>query len=263
MNRLFESYKRFYDEVNDVCLKSPVYRYTGLRPPSFVINCESEYEKQHVLRHMTDKYEKDGVLDFALAADKYLYCQFDGSLQQMKNTFSTIRSCAVTDNFYKYILGLDVTNLVSRYSENQCSEFFSRIAETSKYATCVFFISTFEAVNTERFVGKLRGNVKNLKSIAVSKFTYSDLASIAVNRISNEFSVRCTTPFELAFAKYLSNEGITNINDVFNVSEKLLMLADFSENPPTLDGAVFKKLNDGILQKRKEKPNNEIRKIQH
>ena len=251
MNTYFERYKEFYAEVNNACLKAPIYKHTGIRPPNLVINCESEYEKQHILRHMTDKYEKEGVLDFSLAADKYLYYEFDGSLQQMKNIFSNILSCAVTGNFYKYIIGLDITKLVSRYSESQYSEFFARISQTSKHATCVFFISSFEVLNCERFIGKLRENVKKLKSIVIPKFTYSDLASIAVSRIYNDFSVKCTAPFELALEAYLSDEGVTNINNVFDISEKLLMMADFSTNTPTLDGTVFEKLDHGIFAKMK------------
>ena len=219
----------------------------GFKKAELFLNCESEYEKQHILRHMTDKYEKEGVLDFSLAADKYLYYEFDGSLQQMKNIFSNILSCAVTGNFYKYIIGLDITKLVSRYSESQYSEFFARISQTSKHATCVFFISSFEVLNCERFIGKLRENVKKLKSIVIPKFTYSELASIAVNRISNEFPVKCTASFELALAAYLSDEGVTNINDVFDISEKLLLMTDFSVNIPTLDGTVFEKLGHGIF----------------
>lgn len=247
MNTCFESYKRFYDEVNEVCMKASVYRYTGLRPPHFIINCESEYEKRHLLRYMTDEYEKNGVLDFSLAADKYLYYELDGSLRQMRNTFSNILSCAVTANHYKYIIGFDVSKLVHRCGESQYGEFFLRITDTLKYATYVFFISSFDGANSERFVSKLHECAADIRDIVIPKLTYSDLASIAVSRMSNEFSVECTASFEPALAEYLNSEGAANINDVFYISERILLMADFSAAPLILDGAVLKKLGYGVM----------------
>ena len=65
--------------------------------------------------------------------------------------------------------------------------------------------------------------------------------------MSNEFSVECTASFEPALAEYLNSEGAANINDVFYISERILLMADFSAAPLILDGAVLKKLGYGVM----------------
>lgn len=244
MRETIKSYKAFYDDIANICSKATVYKYTGLRPPHFVINCESDYEKRAVLQYIVDEFETAEIMDFSLAADKYLYFSFDGTLQQLRNTFSQIQSCAITSNHYSYILGLDIVRLIPHYSETQGNEFYKKLFEVSKHATCIFFIPSVESLNTEKFVAKICETVKQAKRINVPKFTHSDLAVIAVNRLKNELSVECTATFELAFSAYLKEEGITGIYDCIDIVERLLLMADYTTIPPKLNGMVFEQIRD-------------------
>lgn len=251
----FICYKQFYDEVNNTCMKGVMYKHTGLRPPHMVVNCDNEYVQKELLNFMTEKFASKGVLDFTLAADRYLYYKFDGSIQNLKNTFSSIQSCAIGDNHYRFIIGLDITKLMRHYGDEVSKELFKRIYDVAKYCTCVFFISSYQELNAERFIKKLAENLMNMKRIIVPQLTHSDLASIAVERMRNEFSINCTPSFEQAFSSLLEDRHTTNINDVFMISEKILGMADFSTSPPVLDSGVFKKFD---LEKRREKISHEI-----
>ncbi len=246
----FICYKQFYNEVINTCMKGVMYKHTGLRPPHMVVNCDNEYVQKELLNYMVEKFESKGVIDFSLAMDRYLHYKFDGSIQNLKNTFSNIQSCAIADNHYRYVLSLDITKLMRHYGDEVSKEFFKRIYDVAKYCTCVFFISSYQELNAERFIKKLSENLMNMKRI-IAQLTHSDLASIAVERMRNEFSINCTPSFEQAFSSLLEDGHTTNINDVFMISEKILGMADFSTNTPTLDGTVFEKLDHGIFAKMK------------
>lgn len=248
-------YKQFYDDVIDTCTKGVVYKYTGLRPAHMMVNCENEYVQKALLNFMAEEFANKGVLDFSLAADRYLYYKFDGTMQNLKNTFSNIQSCAIGDNHYRFITGLDITRLLIHYGDEVSKEFFKKISDVAKYCTCVFYISSYQALNAERFIKKLSENVMNIKRITVPELTPSEVASIAIERMRTEFSINCTPAFEQAFSFHLEDGHTTNINDVFMISEKLLQMADFSTVPPILDSIVFEKFDP---ENRKEKINNEI-----
>ena len=257
MNKLFESYRGFYREIDAICEKAPLFARTRLQPPHLLINTESEFEQLYVLQSMTETFESKGVMDFSLASDRFLYYKFDGTLRQLQKNFANIQSSATTANHYRYIIGFDITKLVSRSGEMQGKEFFERINEVAKHACCVFFVESLQSSSVERFIKKLKECLKSCTTIAIPPFTYDDLASIATYRLRNVFGMDCTSCFETALSAYLSTVDIKNTSDAFDFSEKLLWGANLTSTSITLDSAVFTE----FLEKRKETRNSEIGKM--
>lgn len=114
-------------EIEKICSEAHVYKQCGLRPPHLAIQLDSGSGRTTILEYMTDCFSETGVLDFNRSLDDYIELTFDGTLQQLKQSFNTIDSAAVYTNGFCNIVGMDISAISQHLGEVQCTEFLKKL----------------------------------------------------------------------------------------------------------------------------------------
>lgn len=97
---------KYIDEY--ICKRSALYRNSLLKPPHMVIPLSKHSGRTTLIKYLRDKYKQSGILPFDSGLEDYLEIEFDGSLSQLKQSFTKINSEAIYKNHYTGIISFDI-----------------------------------------------------------------------------------------------------------------------------------------------------------
>lgn len=222
-------------EIENTCSKAYIYKRCGLRPKHYIVPLDSGSGRTTLIEYMTDMYKDAGVLDFGSGLDEYIEITFDGSLQQIKQSFANIDAAAVYTNDYCNIVGMDISNIASHFGETQLAEFMKNIKKVCEHANVVFFVHTEPNRNEEKLIEKLFESVDNLQRLFVEPYTNSDMCKLIIKTISEHgIEIRNKATFCNVLSDVVNEFCIAGVKDAICTADELVKYADFSGFTPVV-----------------------------
>ena len=230
-------------EIENTCNNAHMYRRCGLRPEHLIIPLDSGSGRTTLVEYMTDKYREAGVLNFASGLDDYIEISFDGSLQQLKQSFAKIDSAAIYANEYSNIVAMDISNIALHLGEVQMSEFLSGCSKVCDHATVIFFVHSHPSKNEEKLMEKISETVSNVKRMAVEPYTGEDILALIIKGITEHgIVIMNETDFCTALSDVISEGGITTVKGANATADTIARYADFSGFLPVVNVGSLKKM---------------------
>ena len=223
-------------EIESTCSRAHIYRRCGLHPAHLVIPLDPGSGRTTLVEYMTDKYKEAGVLSFNSGLDDYIEIVFDGTLQQLKQAFSSIDSAAVYTNEYCSIISMDISNISAHLGETQFSEFIRNCKRVCEHACVIFFVHTAPGRNEEKLLIKLSESIDNIKRLEVEPYTEDDICALIIKAVTEHgVEIKRETEFRAAMAVIVSEFCITSVKDAITTADSLVRFADFSGFTPVAD----------------------------
>lgn len=233
-------------EIENTCNKAYIYKRCGLRPKHYIIPLDAGSGRTTLIEYMTDKYKEAGVLDFNSGLDDYIEITFDGTLQQLNQTFAFIDSAAVYTNEYCNIIGMDISSISFHLGEKQFSEFIKNSKRICSHACVVFFVHTTPNKNEEKLLEKLCETVDNIKRITVEPYSKDDICNLVIKAIiEHGIEIKQETVFREVLADLISEFCVCNVADAIITADTLVNYADFSGYTPVIDENSVKCMIEG------------------
>ena len=92
--------------ISSLCEEKNAYKHCGIKPPHYVVSLDAGNGQTTVVRYIADVMLNNDIRSFR-GMDQYLEYRLDGSMDQLKQVFGDIGSCAVYTNSRRLInLGL-------------------------------------------------------------------------------------------------------------------------------------------------------------
>lgn len=231
------------EEIESTCNKAHMYKFCGLRPKHLIIPLDSGSGRTTLIEYMTDMYKEAGVLDFNSGLDDYIEISFDGTLQQLKQSFVAIDSAAVYSNEYSNIIGMDISCISSHLGETQLIEFLKNCKRICNYACVIFFVSATPNKNEEKLLEKLCETIDNIKRISVEPYSEGDICNLIIKFIKEHgIEIQHEDVFQTVLSDIVSEICISTVRDAIITANTLAHFADFSGESPAVDEKSLKSL---------------------
>ncbi len=226
--------------LTEVCANSAAHKHCGIAPPHFVINLDEGNGQTTFTRFITETLLKNEIRHFG-GMDPFLEYTLDGTMPQLKQVFSDIRTCAVYTNSFEGVVAIDITSLSKYANEAQAEYFLEEIKKVCRTATVILYTGGTPSRGVLSVIEKLKNMVRNVSIIHLEAYTPNELAYIA-ERLLDEYgvSVDCSDEFHNALRDIMTIEACKTVKDAEVITEKAVKMADFSGYTPTLSTKQLK-----------------------
>jgi len=231
--------KELTSVLSEMCKTKNAYRHCGVTPPHYIVTLDAGNGQTTVVRYITDVMRVNNIRRFG-GLDQYLEYKLDGSLDNIKQMFSDIRTCAVYTNDYEGVIAVDICALASCVNEQ--GEFFvSEISKISETATLIFFIGNNPSRGTLLLVEKLKKAIPNINYIHIKPYSVEELTEIAVREIDERgVVVEKDCEFYDILKDAIHFNQCKAVKDILQLVEKIIKSADFSGYSPKITAESLK-----------------------
>lgn len=229
--------------LSDMCENKNAYKHCGLTPPHFVVTLDAGNGQTTIVRYIADVMQRNNIRRFG-GLDQYLEYRLDGSLTNIKQIISDVRTCAVYTNHYEGVIAIDICALAPHVNE-QGEYFVSEIAKISEFATLVFFVGSKPNRGTLLLVEKLKKVIPGVMEIDMVPYTSEELAKIALREIDDRgVIVEDCSEITDVLKMVLEDRNCKVVKDVIHVVECIIKVADFTGYSARLTVEKIKELVD-------------------
>ena len=224
---------------NSIC------KYIDEYIPHMVIPLSKHSGRTTLIKYLRDKYKQSGILPFDSGLEDYLEIEFDGSLSQLKQSFTKINSEAIYKNHYTGIISFDISMLSQYINDIQGDTFFKEIKIIAQYANCVFFTNEFPSKSEERLTKGIISVLGGSNVVIFDSDPYScgELASIMINRM-RELGIELKSERNV-LALLKSAIPVYEINDLQQAiiaTDTIIRNIDYTDSMPIIDEHNIKKI---------------------
>ncbi len=236
----------FKKEIEVFRGKSRLYKYTGTKPNSLILQMDSGEGRTAIMEYAISTFKELSTLDFSSGRDDYIECDFDGSLQNYKNCMAQIDDAAEYGNHYKGGIAVNCSLIANHYSEKHYEDFINRFSEICDSAWVVFFFSSLPSRNEEKLMNKLREKIKHITFIGYEPYTEIDLAHIFLSKL-NSFGINFSPKREIT-KLVVELFKSCSISTVKQTTELALMALDYInyDNNPIFNVEIFEKFSEDL-----------------
>lgn len=224
----------------DVCENSAAHKHCGIAPPHFVINLDAGNGQTTITRFITDTLSKCEIRHFG-GMDAFLEYTLDGTMQQLKQIFCDIRTCAVYTNSFEGVIAIDIKALSKCANEEQADFFLKELKDVCRTATVIMYTGGIPSRGEMSIVDKFKTAVRNITTIHLDAYTPDELAYIAESLLDDYGVVaEGTDEFHDALCELMIVEKCQTVKDIITIMEHAVKKADYSDFVPTLSTKQLK-----------------------
>ena len=243
------------EEIENNCKNSPMFMRGGLRPYHIITPLSSGSGRTEIVRYMADMYKEHKVLGFHSSLDDFIEIEFDGTLQQLRQSFADIDDAADYSNHYENIIAMDISSIALHLSETQYTEFMDNCKKVCSHACVVFFTNSEPSRNEEKLIDALLCQIDNIKRIQVEPYTKEDLFLLIVRNLTNrDIHIENDILFRKHVMQLIEENMITTVKEANKMAGRIVALADYSSFKAAIDSRKIKTLlkNNGKRENRSD-----------
>lgn len=214
--------------ISSLCEEKNAYKHCGIKPPHYVVSLDAGNGQTTVVRYIADVMLNNDIRSFR-GMDQYLEYRLDGSMDQLKQVFGDIGSCAVYTNSFEGIVSLDLCALSAYINEAQCDYLISEVSKLCDTVTFIYFIGNNPSRGMLALIEKLRKVTGDMEMITIPPYSVEDLAIIAERSFDEHgVSFESSEEFHETLTKILDENSCKTVKDTTKMVEKIIKKADFS-----------------------------------
>ena len=172
----------FLNELEQMKKHKEAYSRFGVPLPSFCISIDAGDGRTSLVKQYSKFLRHYELCEFS-GREPFLEFVLDGSVEQMKKVFQTIRDEEGTKNNFQGVIAIDAMRLAGHMGEDIVTDFINTISEISKQASVIFFCPRVCNRNEKRFIEMIYDTIGKIKAVYIPPYTNDDLVMIMKNRL--------------------------------------------------------------------------------
>lgn len=222
----------FLNELEQMKKHKEAYSRFGVPLPNFCISMDAGDGRTSLVRYYAKFLRHNELCEFS-GREPFLEFVLDGSREQMKKVFKTIRDEEGTKNNFQGVIGIDAMKLAGHMGEDIVTDFIDTIRGVSKYASVIFFSPRICTRNEKRFLETVFDAISNMKIVSIPPYTNDDLVLIMKNRLE-ERGIELEEEIEDMLLALICSNKICTAKEVSDFAVNLIPHADYSRFVPRL-----------------------------